>query len=353
MALRHRGHGFRSIEILLGEETIRLPNEIIRTYLPNLWRYSGRRATIRGIINLERVMEGKPESKRLALSIILRALEASKTDRGVASELKLQLHLAHDRHVMNHPDPERAMCITFSNVVKLLEPRSLLGRNEELAYALSEWFTTLAAENILQQGTVIHYVKALDRLRAEMTGPVLALLRCDVRDSHLQCWTRARCFRQTTLRKMRSLMASRPRQGLSLPNHGLVRGGDVDPLDVLDLYMHDPDSIMIDPRYLRPNRVYDGGYSTSDSASDSEDDFYTSRYPLDHGYLPPVNGVRLGPHHLGLPDPRDRFLAPQARILPRRSQSPRLMIEHAPIIARPGPPRRLKTWHNMVSHSLE
>lgn len=347
MALRHRARPFEWIEISVGRETISLPNEIIKTYMPNLWRHKSGRLMARGNIDLERLVQGKTKNVRLALSIILKAIEASKTGHGVASELKLQLDDARDNLAMNHMDPERAMCTTFCNVVKLLEPDLALGRNDEMAYAASEWFTTFAAETSLHPRTVLQCVRVLDRLRTDITGPVLALLRCGVRQSHLHGWARRRFFRQSTLKKMRSLMRTRPREGLLVPSHGLIRGGDLDPEEVCYLLQHDPDAITIDLDRL--NRLYDGGYTT-DSDSEPEDDFYIPGHPLDGSHGIPIDHVGLGPHS-GFPHPYERFMAPQPRRLPYQCQSPRL-IEHDAIIARPGVPRKLKTWHNTVPHSI-
>ncbi|KAL8929297.1 MAG: hypothetical protein Q9208_001380 [Pyrenodesmia sp. 3 TL-2023] len=343
MALRHRARPFTWVEISVGQETISLPNEIIKTYLPNLWRRQSGRLMASGNINLERLAQGERRNVRLALSIILNALEAAKANHGVASELRWQLHEAWSNHATDDMDPEQEMCTTFCDVVELLKPGSAFGSNDEMTYALSEWFTTLAAEGDLHPRTMFRYVKALDRLRTDMTGPVLALLRCyDFRQSDLQRWTRRRFFRPATLKKLRSLMRSRPREGSVAPIHGLIRGGDLDPEQIWDLSQVDPDSIIIDLDRL--NRI---GYAPY-SDSESEDGSYI---PFDEPYLPPIDPVGLGPHHLGFPHHSQRLMALPPRTLPYRCRSPRL-IEHDTTIARPGLPRRLPTWHNTVPRSI-
>ncbi|KAL8760809.1 MAG: hypothetical protein Q9184_003013, partial [Pyrenodesmia sp. 2 TL-2023] len=107
MEVQRRTRHYRSIDIPIGEEMLSLPNEIIKSYLPNLWQRQGRRAMATGYLNLERFLQGKGENARMALSIILHALEASETGSGVGSELKTQLEGERKFCAMHAEDPER------------------------------------------------------------------------------------------------------------------------------------------------------------------------------------------------------------------------------------------------------
>ncbi|KAL9011454.1 MAG: hypothetical protein Q9173_003699 [Seirophora scorigena] len=189
MALQRRARGYLIIEIPIGGEIIQLPNQIIKAYLPDLWRRHKRRATRTGVLRLRRFGVQDDQQARIALLIVLHALEASATESGVASELKVQLDLARDRYTLKKADPEFAMCTIFWNVATLLRPRKGLGRHPEMAYAMSGWFTDLAAEGHVHERTLVQYVLALDHLQAEMTAPLLSLLRrVDVRLSAFRKW---------------------------------------------------------------------------------------------------------------------------------------------------------------------
>lgn len=341
MALQHHARPFQSTRIPIGADTISLPNEIIKSYLPNLWRFKGRRALARGHLNLERLVFGEGDSARIALSIILIALEASKTDRGVASELKIQLDDARDKYTLNRPDPERAMCRIFCNVVELLDPRSALGRHQEMAYAMSGWFTDLAAEGIMHSHTLFSYVQALGLLEADMTAPLLCFLRrIDVRSCDLRYWTRDRVFRQKTIRKMRFLLKSHPGEASLVPRDGLISGGDLRAKEIIKQWRRDPGSITIDLRPQRQGRLDDDGYATY-SDSDLDDHFYIDGHlPFDHCSAP-FDPVLCGHFPPGLPQYQYPWIS-QAPIGALRSPSPMSVATSLQALARPAA-RRTRT----------
>ncbi|KAI4127515.1 MAG: hypothetical protein LQ338_003173 [Usnochroma carphineum] len=302
MALQHHVHPHRSIEFPVGGDVIRLPNEIIKSYLPNLWRHQGRRARTRGYLKLESLVVGKGKNARIALSIILRALKASETQHGVASELKHQLDAARDNYTLNQHDPERAMCSIFCNVARLLRPQSALGRHQEMAYAMSSWFTVLAAEDMLHPSTMFGYIQALDLLHADLTGPLLSFLRhTRISQADLRELTAERLLRPRTLKKFKAMwkdhqkkLRSERQLDVSLEDDVLT-GRDFDWKQLKQQYDNDPDSIIIDlrPAQHRDFHDYDyyDGYTTL-SDTDYDDQPYVYGHPRFDQFLdglPPAN----------------------------------------------------------------
>ncbi|KAL8718290.1 MAG: hypothetical protein Q9225_004553 [Loekoesia sp. 1 TL-2023] len=223
----------------------------------------------RGLFNLERLVTGTGNNGLIAINIILDALKESETQCGVATELKTQLDVARDSYAADKADPERAMCSIFCNVAEFLDPRYALGRQKGMAYAMSEWFTILAAENVIHPEILFKYVLALDKLRADMTDPLHAFLRyVDVHPSNIQDWAAWRVFRPRTLKKMKALSKGCHRkEGPAAGNH-LYTGRDLHWKDIKDQWRHDPDSIIVDlgPKRHREYQHYedDDDYSTFD-----------------------------------------------------------------------------------------
>ncbi|KAI4115721.1 MAG: hypothetical protein LQ345_003741 [Seirophora villosa] len=340
MALQRRARGYLIIEIPIGGEIIQLPKQIIKAYLPDLWRRNKRRAMRTGLLRLPRFGVRDSQQTQLALLIILHALEASATESGVASELKAQLDLARDRYTLKKADPEFSMCIIFWNVATLLQPRLGFGRHQEMAYAMSGWFTDLAAEGHVHERTLVQYVLALDQLEAEMTAPLLCLLRrVDVRLSAIREWSYQRRFRPATLKKMESLVKSRPRMDALGPSNQMVLGGDLHLSEILEQYKRDPDAILVNFGPKRHRRVDNGYYSYSDSDSYSDCDYdeglYTTTQPPFSPYRPPRDPVRLEPRQCGaLLAPCERPWNPQPPM--NLIRSPSAMLLGAPGPVRPG-----------------
>ncbi|KAL9032131.1 MAG: hypothetical protein Q9180_006681 [Flavoplaca navasiana] len=171
---RHRNSWYHTT-FPLGNTSIRLPNDIIKSYLPILWRSYGRRALAKGYLDLEglRIVQGP--CCGTALTVLLRALEFSEAGHGVSSELKKQLDRSLTVHANNHRQPpELAMSKIFRNVATLVYKT---GRNKEMAYAMAEWFAVFAAEHRIRTQGLVNYITALDRLGVDMKGPLHTLLR--------------------------------------------------------------------------------------------------------------------------------------------------------------------------------
>ncbi|KAL8960870.1 MAG: hypothetical protein Q9193_002495 [Seirophora villosa] len=340
MALQRRARGYLTIDIPIGGKIIQLPKQIIKAYLPDLWRRNKRRAMRTGLLRIPRFGVEDNHQTRMALLIILHALEASATESGVASELKAQLDLARDSYTLKKVNPEAAMCTIFWNVATLLRPRAGLGRHPEMAYAMSGWFTDLAAEGHVHERTLVRYVLALDHLEAEMTAPLLCLLRrVDVRLSEIRRWNYERLFRPATLKKLENLVKSRPRLGALGPGNQMVLGGDLNPSEILEQYYRDPDAILVKFGPKRHRRVDDGYYSYSDSDSYSDLDYdeglYTTTQPPFSPYRPPRDPVRLEPRQCGgLVVPCERPWNPQPPM--NLIRSPSAMLLGAPGPVRPG-----------------
>ncbi|KAI4145245.1 MAG: hypothetical protein L6R39_003882 [Caloplaca ligustica] len=349
MALQHHVRPYRNVDFPIGGEIIRLPNEIIKSYLPNLWRYQGRRAVSRGCLELEPLVRGRGTNARIALFIILRALKASQTQHGVAKELRMQLNAAGDTYALSAPNPERAMCNIFCNVARLLRPGSALGRHQEMAYAMSDWFTTLAAEYMIGPGTMFRYLQALDVIGADMTAPLHSFLRhMPVSQGKLQELASERLFRPRTLKKFTALLKDhqkklRSRSPLDLsPEEGVVSGRDLNWKELRQQWESDPDSVMIDlrPTQYRQGHSYDSddSYSTY-SDTDYDDCLYIHRYPPLHRRPALLGPVSLGHQPWGLaqcPRAWNRQLpvAPDFRSLSSMLLEPPMHPSVRPLISR-------------------
>ncbi|KAL9016648.1 MAG: hypothetical protein Q9185_006021 [Variospora sp. 1 TL-2023] len=340
MALQRRARPHRIIEIPIGRDVVYLPKEIIRSYLPDLWRRNGRYAMRTGYLELPRFGVRDNQQTRIALFIVLRALEASATDGGVASELRTHLDFARRDCTLGGPNPERAMCRIFCNVATLLRPGHAFGRHTEMAYAMSGWFTDLAAEGELHEDTLLKYVIALDWLQAEMTAPLFCFLKqVDVRLIDLRHWNDDGLFRSTTLKKMKNLVKNRPRIATLATGGHLVRGGDLHLKEIMDQWKRDPNSIIVEFPPER-SRWADDGYSDhSDySGTDLDEGYYTTTPPPFSPCVPLRDPAPFRPRQCGsLLAPCERGWNPHAPM--NLVRSPSSMLLGAPAVVRPGLPR--------------
>ncbi|KAL8800874.1 MAG: hypothetical protein Q9182_004848 [Xanthomendoza sp. 2 TL-2023] len=285
-----------------GGRAILVPNEIIKTYLPRLWLEISRRPLSHGYLSLECLVAGYGEPSEIALSIILKALKNAETHNGVASELKRQLNKVLDRDARCAACPEEFMKRVFEMIAVLLRPEGRLGCHPEITYTLSEWFDLYSTENHLHGRTLVNYIIALDILRAEMTSPLLCLLRqVVITPASLRRLSERSILRRKTLSKLRSLWMNqretdmRERQLALPPNHHrhhsdnnhLISGRYLDLDTVVERFLHDPDSIIMnlkaDPRrWSRHMGVDDGLSSASDSSEDEDFIHYRPRWLGNH-----------------------------------------------------------------------
>ncbi|KAL8802987.1 MAG: hypothetical protein Q9223_006416 [Gallowayella weberi] len=289
MALQHQ-HAFPQItHFPFGDRAILVPNEIIKTYLPRLWLEISRRPLSQGYLSLDSLVAGYDESGEIALSIILKALKNSETNNGVASELKRQLNKVLDRDARCAASPEEFMRRVFEMIAVLLCPGGRLGCHPEITYALSEWFDLYSTKNHLHARTLVNYICALDILRAEMTGPLLCLLRqVVITRASLRRLSECTILRRKTLRKLRSLWDNQRETNMRQwqlalpPNHNhhsdnshLISGRYLDLDTVVERFLHDPDSIIMnlkaDPRRWSRHIGLDDGYSSASDTSEDED----------------------------------------------------------------------------------
>ncbi|KAL8697364.1 MAG: hypothetical protein Q9224_002356 [Gallowayella concinna] len=335
MALQRHFASRQATNFPFGGRAILVPNEILKTYLPRLWLENSRRALSNGYLNLESLLAGYGESGEIALSVILRTLKNSETHNGVASELKRQLNKVLDRDARRAASSEDFIRRVFEMIAVLLCPRGQLGCHPEISYAMSEWFDLYSTGDHLHTQTLICYIYALDILRAEMTSPLLCFLRqVSMTPASLRRLSRCTILRPKTLRKLRSLWNNQretdvQKWQLSLaPSHQrcsnnspLVSGRYLDLDSVVDQFLRNPDSIIMDLR-ADPRRcsrhigVEDGYSSTSDTSEDEDFLHYGPR--------------RLGTHDISSYHPFARHpygaYHPEAWLAqPGRSPSPRLI----------------------------
>ncbi|KAL8903143.1 MAG: hypothetical protein Q9171_007503 [Xanthocarpia ochracea] len=284
MALAHRSNfSHHHTEFPLSNKVIKLPNEILKSYLPRLWRLEGRWAKAKGYLDLEELGIVRGHYCQVALLVLLKALKASDSGYGVASELKTQLGRALADHASHAPSPGHAMAKIFGNVAKLIRK---LSRHQEMAYAMTEWFATFAAENNIHPEPMFHYIVALDQLRVNMTGPLRSLLRhgpLTSADITIICEP----LRPKTRKTLISLWKEHKKQGLSRRStpsseQRLVEGGDVCWRDIKRKYLQDPDSIIVRlgprNRAVRDRYETDDDYSTDTDITDDDD-----CWPYGHG----------------------------------------------------------------------
>lgn len=176
MALNHYVRPYQRMKFLVRENIITLSNATIKTYLPNLWRWNCRNVQTRGYIDLESHMMYTGPNTHFALFIVLNALKDSETGAGVSTELKTQLDIARANFAAVQPDPESATERIFRSVARLLNPRSGLGRHNEMAYAMSEWCTNLVADDDMEYRTIFKYIIDLDTVHANVTSLLNCLL---------------------------------------------------------------------------------------------------------------------------------------------------------------------------------
>ncbi|KAI4277974.1 MAG: hypothetical protein LQ337_001357 [Flavoplaca oasis] len=326
MALpRHRNSSYHTI-FPLGDTSISLPNDIIKSYLPTLWRYYGRRALAKGYLDLEglRIVQGP--CCRTALSVLLRALEFSEAGHGVSSELKKQLDRSLTVHANHHQLPELAMSKIFRNVAILVYKT---GQNKEMTYAMAEWFAVFAAEHRIRTQGLVNYITALDKLGADMKGPLHTLLReTRLRSSHVE--TICGKLRPSTRKSLRRLWRDQnrlhqPRRAILPPREDLIEGGDLCTRDIIRIHQDDPDSIVVrlGPRHRIPRDDFetDDDYSTDTDTdtSDDDDDYCTNpdcwARVHDPSSFHPFNGLPFVPHHVNglapiMPPPPRHFGSP-------------------------------------------
>ena len=339
MALaRHRNSSYHTI-FPLGNASVILPNDIIKSYLPSLWRCHGRRALAKGYLDLEglRIVQGP--CCRTALTVLLRALEFSEAGHGVSSELKKQLDRSLTVHANNHHQPpELAMSKIFRNVAILVYET---GRNKEMAYAMAEWFAVFAAEHRIRTQGLVNYIKALDRLGADMKGPLHTLLR-EKRLSSSDVKFICRKLRPSTRKNLRMLWREQtrlyqPRRAILPPREDLIEGGDLSIRDIIRIHQDDPDSIVVrlGPRHRIPRVDLetddDCSTDTDTDTSDDDDDYCTDpdcrARVHDPSSFHPFNGLPFVPYHLNGIAP---MMSP-----PRHFGSPLMGATHPGLMARP------------------
>lgn len=232
------------IQFLIGDRPISLSQKVIKSYLPRLWRSHARYAVTTGYLDLEEVVAVHSEARHIALLIVLNALQASETQLGVPSELKHELTHAMNHYAGHKESPEPLMSRIFTNVARYLH---LFSRHQEMTYAMSDWFTIYAAENHLSSRRLFDYVIALDFLGADMTAPLHSFLRrtrltsADLHSPHLR-----RYLRPKTLKKLRTLYKDHKKE-LKPARNRLIAGGDLDLEEIVQQYLQDPDSIVVNP----------------------------------------------------------------------------------------------------------
>ncbi|KAL8696626.1 MAG: hypothetical protein Q9201_007565 [Fulgogasparrea decipioides] len=300
---------------------VSLPKETVKSYLPRLWQLHGELASVDGFVDLEPFVAVRNEKTRIALEVILNALEDSEAGHGVATELKMQLDDAQNRYA------EPMMSRIFKAVADLLRQ---FGRHQEMAYAMSEWFTVHAAEEYIPPEIMFRYIVALDRLRADMTAPLHSFLRrvC-LSSADLRNPSTRRSLRPKTLKKLRTLWKDHRKtpQPARYAQGRLIAGGDLDLEEVVQRYHHDPDSILVDPsptkRLRRTHNDFDDEdvYSRLSDAFDDHDICGCGQRQLEH-YRFSETCPRHGRRRRDL----DTF-EHQALLAPPRMRSP-LLLEH-------------------------
>lgn len=344
MALAHRRNVWHEhTRFPFDDLSIALPNKIIKSYLPRLWKYTGVRARAEGFLDLEGrgIVQGR--YSHAALAVILRALKFSEAGRGVSSELKSQL----DRALADHahsPSFDHVMSRIFNNVAKLV---CKTGHNKEMAYAMADWFQVYAAENYIHPESLFNYIIALDGLQADMTGPLHTLLREEsLRSADVQIiW---KYLRPITRKKLTSLWNDhirtvKPRRAIRAPGHGLIEAGDWSWGEIERRYREDPDPIIIRlgrrHRALRDDFDTDDDYWTdTDASSDDDGDYcpyaYGSPRVHDPSSFHPLPGPSHAPPRLCGPP---RFMVQPGHCSPL----PPMGAAHlGPLVARPAAPRR-------------
>ncbi|KAL8853888.1 MAG: hypothetical protein Q9221_001359 [Calogaya cf. arnoldii] len=283
MALAHRHYSqYQHTNFPVGDKSIDLRNETIKSYLPTLWSRRGRWAQTEGYLDLEGLgLVGGPLCRR-ALLVILKALKKSENGSGVGHELKGQLQDALVNHTHHTPSPEHTMSKIFSHVARLIRKT---GQHREMAYAMSDWFNCFAARNELDFESRFWYIVALDQLQTSMTGPLLSLLRQEpLTRAEVQLFcrylgARGRKELQQLWKNHKFNGRPRPRRPIRVSADGVVLGGDVGLEDVIRRYNQDPDSIVL--RFGRRHRRIprhdfeaDDDYSTDTESDTSGDDEY-------------------------------------------------------------------------------
>ncbi|KAL8733778.1 MAG: hypothetical protein Q9181_003472 [Wetmoreana brouardii] len=309
---------------------VSLPKEKVKSYLPRLWQLHGELASVEGFLDLGPFFAVRNEKTRIALEVILNALEDSEAGHGVASELKTQLDDARSSYA------EPTMSSIFKAVADSLRQ---FGRHQEMAYAMSEWFTVHAAEEYIPPEIMFRYVVALDRLRADMTAPLHSFLRhVRLSSADLRSPSTRRSLRPKTLKKLRTLWKDH-RKDLQPARHAqgrLIAGGDLDLEEVVRLYRHNPDSILADTgltKHLRRTHDFDEGdlYSSLSDAFDDHDICGCAQEHLEQQRL-----LENCPRHGRRRRDLDTFEDP-ALLAPPRMRSP-LFLEHDRHLHCPGRP---------------
>ncbi|KAL8711876.1 MAG: hypothetical protein Q9220_003820 [cf. Caloplaca sp. 1 TL-2023] len=251
------------IELQVGHDSITLPKETIKSYLPRLWRRNGHQALASGYLDLTVLVETRGTAAQTALCVILRALKDLE-ESGVASELKAQLSMIEDRCAS-----ERSVRSIFHWIAKLLHPHGPLGCHREMVYAMSEWFSLHAAENTLEPEHIFAYIVALDWLQADMTGPLHSCLRqLSISPNDARRLSAHGLLRRKTVKKLYQLCQDdwkrngHKRALVHSSSHRLIEGGDLTIEDIIRQYQKDPDSILINlrsnhrrhPHRLQPKR---------------------------------------------------------------------------------------------------
>ncbi|KAI4265326.1 MAG: hypothetical protein L6R38_009502 [Xanthoria sp. 2 TBL-2021] len=335
MALaRRRNSWHQHTNFPFGNASITLPNEIIKTYLPRLWSRARRRAQAEGYLDLEELGIVQGRYCHAALSVILRALKFSEAGRGVANELRRQLDRARADHAHHTPSLEYAMSRIFYNVAQLVRKT---GPNQEMAYAMAEWFEAMAVDRYIHPEFLFIYIIALDGLRADMTGPLHTLLReAPMRSADVQIICER--LRPITRKRLMSfwkdhIKIGRPRRAILPRGNGLIEGGDVCWGDIVRSYEEDPNSIIVRlgrrHRASRNDRETDDDYSTDTDTSEDDDEYcpYAYGFPRVHdpSSFHPLHGPLHAPPRLCGPPP---FMIPLGRCIPP-------LLEAGPLPLRP------------------
>ncbi|KAL8693241.1 MAG: hypothetical protein Q9218_001914 [Villophora microphyllina] len=246
MAAQHRVRSPKEISFVLDHTEVEaLPRATVRLYLRRLWRSQVAFISATGYIDLNVVVIRANAHAGIAMGILFDALADPGTDFGVATKLKSRLDVEASRYAHTMA-PEHIMLRKFTNLARILHAFS---GHQELKYAMSEWFTIYAAETVLSGDTLFEYVLALDDLEVDMTGPLHALLRrTRISPSVWQSIQHSRRLRPKTSRKLFYLVKDQQKKTQSARHveGGLITGGDLRPEDIIEHWLNDPESVLID-----------------------------------------------------------------------------------------------------------
>ncbi|KAL8672843.1 MAG: hypothetical protein Q9168_002719 [Polycauliona sp. 1 TL-2023] len=352
MALALRGSSWHDTQfLLLGGSTIILPNETIKSYLPKLWRRYRDSAQARGYLDFQKLGYVRGPFTQDAARVVLKALQPSAFGDGVANELQNQLdNVLADRVHLHVELPKHTMSEIFGHVADLIR---MTGRHREMAYAMSEWFTRLAARCEIDALSMFSYIDALDRLGTSMTGPLRALLgqaRLTSRDVRFY----RQNLRRRTVRELMELLKDYDMDGRRSPRRsmipaapGLIRGGDLSLEELALIHRENPDSILYRVGRGRRRKASRNNFETdddylTDSETSDDDDFCPhphcnprvhdpSSWHAPHGlpYIPHcLDGSHMhpsmtfGPRLLDAPHPESMLARPGMR---SASSDPRVL----------------------------